>query len=175
MNTVYIKKHIHLQELKQREMRRYLLRFKHKQNKSKYKKDNIKITYHAKQILQPALINNKYMNIYTDGACSNNGKCNAKAGIGIYFSKNDSRNISKSIEGKQTNNTAELMAVITVFDICKKQIDNLDNIRIYTDSEYVINCCTTFGDKCHNTNWKVKKTIQNIELVKQIYYLFKKK
>ena len=23
--------------------------------------------------------------VYTDGACSNNGKCNAQAGIGIFF------------------------------------------------------------------------------------------
>ena len=28
-------------------------------------------------------------NIYTDGACINNGKTNAKAAIGIYFGKND--------------------------------------------------------------------------------------
>ena len=34
--------------------------------------------------------------VYTDGACSNNGLKNAKAGIGIYFSENDSRNVSRS-------------------------------------------------------------------------------
>ena len=30
--------------------------------------------------------------VYTDGACSNNGKHNASAGIGIFFVTNDSRN-----------------------------------------------------------------------------------
>ena len=30
--------------------------------------------------------------IYTDGACSNNGKINAIAGIGIYLGGNDKRN-----------------------------------------------------------------------------------
>jgi DNA-binding transcriptional regulator GbsR (MarR family) len=29
--------------------------------------------------------------VYTDGACSKNGKLNAKAGIGIYFGENDKR------------------------------------------------------------------------------------
>ena len=50
--------------------------------------------------------------VYTDGACSNNGKSNALAGIGIFFDINDNRNLSKKIEGKQTNNTAELSAII---------------------------------------------------------------
>ena len=30
--------------------------------------------------------------VFTDGACSNNGKINAKASIGIYFKDNDPRN-----------------------------------------------------------------------------------
>ena len=30
----------------------------------------------------------KSIDIYTDGACINNGKKNAKAGIGIYISEN---------------------------------------------------------------------------------------
>ncbi len=39
--------------------------------------------------------------VYTDGACSNNGKENASAGIGIFFGVNDIRNISKKIEGNK--------------------------------------------------------------------------
>ena len=41
--------------------------------------------------------------IYTDGACSNNGKSTAKAGIGVY--SKDKLNISERIVGKQTNCT----------------------------------------------------------------------
>ena len=33
--------------------------------------------------------------VYTDGSCSNNGRDNALAGIGIFFGRNDNRNISK--------------------------------------------------------------------------------
>ena len=32
------------------------------------------------------------INVYTDGSCLNNGKLNAKAGIGIFFKDNDPRN-----------------------------------------------------------------------------------
>ena len=55
--------------------------------------------------------------VYTDGACSNNGSLNAKAGIGIYFGENDIRNVSQPVVGKQSNNTAELGSFIVLFDI----------------------------------------------------------
>ena len=42
--------------------------------------------------------------VYTDGACSNNGKSNSLAGIGIFFGIDDYRNVSEKIKGKQTNN-----------------------------------------------------------------------
>lgn len=61
---------------------------------------------------------------YTDGACSNNGRKNALAGIGIFFGINDTRNISKNIKGKQTNNTAELSAIIETYSIIENDILN---------------------------------------------------
>ena len=112
--------------------------------------------------------------VFTDGSCSMNGSKNAKAGIGIYFGENDKRNISKGIQGKQTNNTAELSAVIEVFSVLKEEIEQDITITIYTDSEYVIKCCTSFGEKCEKANWKKKKgEITNVELVKEVYSLFK--
>ena len=112
--------------------------------------------------------------VFTDGSCSNNGKVNAKAGIGVYFGQNDPRNISKRVIGKQTNNTAELSAVIEVFTILEDEIKSNDTIIIYTDSEYVIKCCCSYGLKSEKNNWKNKKGyIPNYELVKQIYELFK--
>ena len=38
------------------------------------------------------------LNIYTDGACSNNGKPSARAGFGVWFGENDERNESKKDE-----------------------------------------------------------------------------
>jgi ribonuclease HI len=55
--------------------------------------------------------------VYTDGSCLNNGKDNSIGGIGIFFGINDERNISQRLEGKQTNNTAELIAIIKLYSI----------------------------------------------------------
>ena len=113
--------------------------------------------------------------VFTDGACSNNGKPTAKAGIGVYFSDNDPRNISKRVIGKQTNNTAELSAVIEVFNILKDEIESkIHKILIYSDSEYTIKCTELYGEKMDQSNWKNKgQYIPNHELVKEIYQLFK--
>lgn len=111
--------------------------------------------------------------IYTDGACINNGKRNAKSSIGIYFGENDSRNVSKTISGKQTNNTAELSAILYVYPIIKKDLAFGKEFVIVSDSEYAIKCATTYGEKCAKKDWNVD--IPNKELVKEVYetYLHK--
>ena len=111
--------------------------------------------------------------VYTDGACSNNGKATASAGIGIYFDKDDKRNVSQKVVGKQTNNVAELSAIIQTYGIIEADIISGKKIAIVTDSEYAIKCVTTYGLKCHNKNWLVD--IPNKELVKLAYDMYKNK
>jgi ribonuclease HI len=108
--------------------------------------------------------------VYTDGACLNNGSANAIAGIGIYFGENNSKNISKKVVGKQTNNIAELQAIIDVFDIIKDDIDS-KKICIVSDSKYALNSVTEYGEKQSLHNWQ--KDIPNKELVKCGYELYK--
>lgn len=109
--------------------------------------------------------------VYTDGACINNGKKNAKASIGIYFGENDSRNVSELIKGKQTNNTAELTAIIVVYSIIENDLKYGKKIGIVSDSEYAIRCVTSYGEKCDKKNWNVD--IPNKELVKIAYTTYK--
>ena len=111
--------------------------------------------------------------VYTDGACSNNGKDDASAGIGIFFGINDNRNVSKKIEGKQTNNIAELTAIIEVYNIIENDIINGKRIAIVSDSEYAIKCVSSYGEKCHKKSWNVD--IPNKELVKIAYKMYKDK
>jgi len=111
--------------------------------------------------------------VYTDGACSNNGKENALAGFGIFFGINDNRNISKKIEGKQTNNTAELTAIIETYNIIETDILNDKSIAIVSDSEYAIKCASSYGEKCYKKCWNVD--IPNKDLVKKAYEMFKNK
>lgn len=108
--------------------------------------------------------------VYTDGACSNNGKKNANAAIGIYFGINDKRNLSKKIIGKQTNNIAELSAIIDAYKIIETDLLLGKNICIVTDSEYSLKCITSYGEKNYKNNWQTN--IKNKELVKEIFLLF---
>lgn len=114
------------------------------------------------------------INVYIDGACSNNGKEDAKAGYGVYFGENDCRNESNTVSGKQTNNTGELTAFIRALEILEKEIKNKEDINIYIDSEYVIKCATTFGKKLYENDWKTSngKKPPNVELVKKAYELY---
>ena len=64
--------------------------------------------------------------VYTDGACTNNGTKNAKAGFGVYFGKDDSRNVSESYNGPQTNNVAELLAIVKALSILREEIQKGD-------------------------------------------------
>ena len=111
--------------------------------------------------------------VYTDGACSNNGGKNAKAGIGIYFGKNDPRNVSEKVVGKQTNNTAELKAIINTHSIIKNDLERGLRICIVSDSQYSIRCATKKKKKQNDINWS--KDIPNKNLVKEIYSLYKNK
>jgi ribonuclease HI len=109
--------------------------------------------------------------VYTDGACSSNGSTNAEAGIGIYFGPTDPRNVSLRVQGKQTNNTAELGAIIHLHSIIKSDIQKGKKIAIVSDSEYAIRCVTSYGEKLCQSNWQ--KDVPNKEMVKQAYTLYK--
>ncbi len=93
-----------------------------------------------------------HLTLRFDGACSNNGRVNAKASWGWMVFDQDNRLIAK---GKgvskhliQTNNTAEYEALIVGLRwlSCLTQIDTL---RIEGDSKLVLE--TLIG------NWRIKK------------------
>jgi len=109
--------------------------------------------------------------VYTDGACSKNGTRVASAGIGIYFGENDQRNLSEKLIGKQTNNLAELTAIVKTHAIIRPDLLSSKKVAIVTDSEYAIKCVSTYGEKCYKQNWNVD--IPNKELVKIAYELYK--
>ena len=77
----------------------------------------------------------------TDGACRNNGRRNAKAGC-AYFSGPDCFQSWNDVADPPTNQTAELRAILGA---ARKAIKRRDrNIRIWTDSEYAVNCLTVW-------------------------------
>ena len=87
--------------------------------------------------------------VYTDGSCRNNGRPNAEAGLGVFFKDEDPRNTCRRITGKQTNNTAELSAIMEAYTILQEDIEKGTRVLICSDSKYAIWCCTSYGEKCH--------------------------
>ena len=114
--------------------------------------------------------------VFTDGSCSNNGRKNAKAGLGVYFGENDPRNVSKRVPGelRQTNNVGEILAIIEVFSILKDELSFKIPIEIYSDSKIAMGWCTTIGEKYAKNNWTKKHgPIPNVDLIKIGYQLMK--
>ncbi|WP_396189517.1 RNase H family protein [Flavobacterium sp.] len=114
------------------------------------------------------------MHVYTDGSCQNNGSPHARAGYAVYFGENDARNEYNVVQGKQSNNTGELTAVIRALEIVATDIERDILVNIHTDSEYVIKCITTYGDKLAANNWKTstKKDPPNKELLQKVHTLY---
>ena len=112
--------------------------------------------------------------VYTDGSCKNNGNCFI-GGIGVFFSINDSRNLSKKIvsenNNKITNNICEITAILEAYNIIKNDLHNHKKIAIYTDSEYCLKCLNNYGKKLEIKNFS--DNIPNKELVKKLYLTFK--
>lgn len=71
--------------------------------------------------------------IWTDGACSNNGKANAKAAWAFVSGKHEESGL---VEGKQTNNTAEGLAVY--YALLWASAQGFKNIKIISDSQITL-------------------------------------
>jgi len=96
--------------------------------------------------------NDSILDVYTDGACPNNGNGATVCGSGVYFgSDDDPRNISKMVPSdgefdRVTNNIAELYAVqlaleaIMMDSASKPFKGGTLYVRINTDSKYVLQC-----------------------------------
>lgn len=117
--------------------------------------------------------NNKFI-IYTDGACSNNGSSNAKAGLGVHFSpKNEIKidDISLNIisaSKRPTNNIAELLAIEMALLKCKEKNINIP-ITVYTDSDYSIKCIKYwYPNWLKNNNLTGKKNIDILQRIHKI-------
>lgn len=81
--------------------------------------------------------------VYTDGACSNNGKPDAKAGYGIFFGNDNPYNVSEPLRDGPTNQRAEMTAVLEAMRITLDHglVAKNGKVVICTDSQV---CFYTF-------------------------------
>lgn len=113
--------------------------------------------------------------IFTDGSSFNNQKKQSEriGGYGVFYPSNIELNISKNLTGKVTNNIAELSAVYYGIIKAITHLNIKKPIMIISDSMYLINSISLWAKKWEKNNWKKSdgKPVQNVELVKKIYYL----
>ncbi|XP_012818071.1 ribonuclease H1 isoform X1 [Xenopus tropicalis] len=113
----------------------------------------------------------KYMGdsvvVYTDGCCSQNGRLKARAGIGVYWGLNHPLNLAEKLEGRQTNQRAEIQAACRALELAKSQ--NITKLVLYTDSMFTINGITKWIHSWKRNGWKLttgKKVINREDFEK---------
>ena len=109
--------------------------------------------------------------IFTDGACTNNGKRNANAAWGFIVVDNDHKVLERRSgpipkSEPQTNQRAELQALLNGLSTAKQYPGF---IKIWSDSQYSINCASVWGKSWQRKGWtKQGGIIQHLDLVKQL-------
>lgn len=107
---------------------------------------------------------NGYTIVHTDGACSDNGKKGARAGVGIYWGDGSPHNIGEPVKGERhTNNTAEIQAA--TFAVAQARGLGITKLNIHTDSQFLINCMTKWIHGWKRNKWMTasKKPVINRE------------
>lgn len=105
----------------------------------------------------------KHVEIYTDGACSGNP---GPGGWGVLLRYGAHEKEMCGGEEDTTNNRMEMMAVIKALEALSKR----SNIKLYTDSKYVLQGVTEWMDGWKAKNWKTasKKPVKNKDLWQEI-------
>jgi ribonuclease HI len=110
---------------------------------------------------------------FTDGACSHNGKKNARASFAVVFPDHGDHDVGMRVPltEPQTNNRGELWG-------CRKALETanvidpeaLRNVHIYTDSMLLINSMTTWIKQWKKNAWmtSTKAPVKNVDLIQSI-------
>lgn len=94
----------------------------------------------------------KAANVYTDGCCTHNGRSGARAGIGVYWDPDSPLNVSERLEGRATNQRAEIEAASRALEQARD--NNIDRLTIHTDSEFTIKGVTEWMPRWKENGWK---------------------
>ena len=92
--------------------------------------------------------------VFTDGACPNNGKGGARAGIGVWWNHGHKHNVSERVKGeKQTNNVGEIQAIVRAIRLAF-EMKSIRKLQINTDSEFTINSVTKWMSGWKKKGWR---------------------
>ena len=116
--------------------------------------------------------------VFTDGACTHNGKPYAIAAYAVVWPDHpDLDGGHKLPQGEaHTNNRAEYRALLyALIQADGLDPDRMQPLKVYTDSELMINSFTKWVNGWEKRNWKKSdgKPVLNLDLVQQIHDLLK--
>ncbi|OHA88225.1 MAG: hypothetical protein A2653_00590 [Candidatus Zambryskibacteria bacterium RIFCSPHIGHO2_01_FULL_43_25] len=119
------------------------------------------------------------MKIFTDGASRGNPGPGGWGAIVVFSSrKNDENREVVELGGREkntTNNRMELVALIQALQFVKNQESGIKNreIKVFTDSAYLLNGATRWLQLWEEKNWKTtgKKDVLNKDLWKKLFKL----
>jgi len=115
--------------------------------------------------------------IYTDGACINNGKPNARAGWGAVLTNPEGDVLEVAgpvpVGEAQKNGRAELMALVEALERCTKPAP----IILYTDSEYIAKACNGWLESWKAKGWRKsdRKPPEHLDLWQRLDLLLQQK
>jgi ribonuclease HI len=97
--------------------------------------------------------------VFTDGACTNNGKSKARAAWAVWFPDNESISVADFVpaEENQTNQRAELTAIRNAVKIVEKNFSSDTDLQLFTDSQYSKDCLTKWLPAWVANGWKTKQ------------------
>ena len=110
------------------------------------------------------------MRVFTDGACTSNGRPGAKAGFAVWFPDHPDLSCAHRVpdDQSQTNQRAELSAIHRAVTILDSGGYHDDDIVVYTDSKYSIDCLTNWLPGWVARGWKTAdgKDVLHQDLIK---------
>lgn len=102
----------------------------------------------ATREVRPYEVQAEEIEVFTDGSCVNNGRDDARAGSGVWFGVNDSRNCGVGVPyDSQSNQAAEIYAVA----VAHRRVPPFAALHIVSDSKYVVD-----GFTKHLRDWERK-------------------
>lgn len=94
--------------------------------------------------------------IFTDGACSGNGKNGARASYAFWLPEHNELSKADKVPDSdpQTNNRGELLAILKGIECVAENFPSSEiDLQIYTDSTYSKNCLTIWIPSWIERNW----------------------
>jgi ribonuclease HI len=116
--------------------------------------------------------------VYIDGSCTNNGRADARAGVGVFHERDSEINASVELPkelGPNTNQRAELYAAILALERTRERMKAGSVLELRSDSIYLVKGITEWIHRWKANGWtrrvpgkKTKTTLANADLWKRL-------